>query len=137
MRATLSIGGVFYPMIQATLRRDAAATGDAQLTASITGLHVVSVGAAVELSVEGGAPVYGVVAGSTPGAVSTDVSIDVPAATGSGVYAPDHLYYRSSLSTRGDFDLSVAPGDTLNGATIARVVHVLSAESLSFTEVSF
>lgn len=131
--ATLTIAGTAMQLQQVTLRRSADA---AELDMQIAGRPDIAVGAAVAVVIDG-VSIEGVVASFTPAARSINCVASVTPATGSGVYAPDHIHSRSSGTLRGDIDFSVRPGDTFSGLVIRSCTHTLGASSPAFTEVRF
>ena len=133
MIAHLTIAGFAMPVTQATLRRSA---DSAQLTLQLVGYQSISIGAAVALSVDGVA-VSGAVVEFSPADRSTSCTVSVAAASGSGVYAPQQVHYRSTGMMRGDVDFSVLPGDTHAGMAIREATHTIGAASPTFTEVRF
>lgn len=131
---TLTIDGIFYPLVQVTLRRDTAGT---TLEMQIAGLAAMSVDDVCVLSVEGFDPISALVTGHTPGARITTVSAAAAAEVGADVFAPDHVLYRNERGIRTPVDFDVAPGDTWQGLTITSITTTIGTSSPAFTEVRF
>lgn len=130
----LTIAGQVRPLKQVTLRRSADA---AELSLQLVGLQVLAPGAAVSLAIAGGPTITGTITESTTGERISTASASVAAASGTDVYAPSRVHFRSTGTVRGDLDFSILPGDAYNGIEIAEVTHTIGTESPAFTEVRF
>lgn len=133
-RASIIIDGTYYPLIQATVRRD---ENGGEVSAQIAGYHMIDSGLTCMLAIDGFDLISSITASADIGYRSTVITATLETVSGSGEYAPARIHYRSSSTIRGDLDFDVLPGDTHNGITIASVTHTIGAESAWFTEVRF
>ena len=131
---TLTIDGVMMPLVQVTLRRDAAGT---TLDMQIAGPAAMSIDDVCVLSADGFDPISALVTDYTPGARITTVSAAAAAVVGIDVFAPEHLLYKNESGIRTPVDFAVAPGDTWQGLTIASITTTIGTGSAAFTEVRF
>lgn len=133
-RATISIDGSDYPLVQVTVRRD---LNGGEVSAQLAGYHMIDAGLACLLTIDGFSVISSTTASADIGDRTTLITATLATATGSGEYSPERIHYRSSRTIRGDVDFDVLPGDTHNGIQIDSVTHTICADSAWFTEVRF
>ncbi len=132
--AEMSIGGVDYPLVQITIRRSVdVATMDFKLA----GRYQFAVGTNCTFKVEGLDNIYADIVSSDMADRTTIISADITPTTGSAVYDPVQIQYRSPGMIRGDLCFATKPGDTYAGRVIKGVTSTLGMLSPWFNEVHF